>query len=45
LHFSNSTCYTARHVQEQMASHRCVGVPHPPYSSDLAIADSTCLAG
>jgi histone-lysine N-methyltransferase SETMAR len=39
LHFDNSKCHTARYVQEKKASHRCVHVPHPPYSPDLAIAD------
>jgi hypothetical protein len=29
LHFGNSKCHTARHVQEQMVSHRSVRVPHP----------------
>jgi hypothetical protein len=28
LHFDNSKCHIAQHVQEQMASHRCVCVPH-----------------
>jgi hypothetical protein len=37
LYFDNSKCHTARHVQEEMASHRCVPVPHLPYSPDLAI--------
>jgi hypothetical protein len=39
LHFDNSRCHTARHVQEEMASRRCVRVSHPPYSTDLAVAD------
>jgi hypothetical protein len=42
LHFDNSKCRTARHVQGQMASHRCARVSHPtapPDSPDLAIAD------
>jgi hypothetical protein len=39
LHFGNSKCHAARHVQEETASHRRVGVPHHPDSPDLAIAD------
>jgi hypothetical protein len=39
LHFDNSKCHIARYVQGEMASHRCVRVPHPPYSPDIAIAD------
>jgi hypothetical protein len=39
LHFDNSKCHAARHVQEQMDNHRCVRVPHPMYSLDLATAD------
>jgi hypothetical protein len=39
LHFDDSKWHTARHVQEQMASHRRVCVSYPPDSSDLAIAD------
>jgi hypothetical protein len=39
LHFDNSKCHTARHVQEQMASSLCVRVPHPTYSPGLAIAN------
>jgi 4-alpha-glucanotransferase len=40
LHFDNSKRHTVRYVQEQMANHQCVRVPHapPPYSPDLAIA-------
>jgi hypothetical protein len=38
LHFDNSKFHTARHVQGQMASRRCVRVPYPPHSPDLAIA-------
>jgi hypothetical protein len=37
LHFDNSRCHTAQHVQEQTVNQRCVRVP--PYSSDLAIAE------
>jgi hypothetical protein len=39
LHFEYSKWHTAGHVQEEMARHRGVRVPHPPYSLDLAIAD------
>jgi hypothetical protein len=39
LHFDISKCHIARHVQEQIASCRCVRVPQPPYLPDLAIAD------
>jgi hypothetical protein len=39
LHFDNSKGHTARYVQEEMASHRCVCVPHSPYSPDVAITD------
>jgi hypothetical protein len=39
LHFHNSRCHTARQVQDEMVCRRCVRVPHPPYSPDLAIAD------
>jgi hypothetical protein len=28
-HFDNSKYHTAQHVQEQMAGHRCVRLPHP----------------
>jgi hypothetical protein len=28
LHFANSKCNTARHVQKQMAGHRRIRVPH-----------------
>jgi hypothetical protein len=45
LHFDNSKWHTARHVQEQTASRRCVRVPHWPCSRDLAIADFYLLAG
>jgi hypothetical protein len=34
LHFDDSKCHSARHVQEKIASHRCVLVPHRAYSSD-----------
>jgi hypothetical protein len=39
LHFDDVKCHPARYVQEEMASHRCVRVPHPPYSPHVAIAD------
>jgi hypothetical protein len=39
LDFDNSKCHTARHVQEQMVSHRWVGFPHTPCSPNVAIAD------
>jgi hypothetical protein len=39
LHFDNSRCQTARHVQEEMASHPGCRVSHPTYSPDSAIAD------
>jgi hypothetical protein len=31
-HFNNSYCHIARHIQEQMASHRCVFFPTPVFS-------------
>jgi hypothetical protein len=36
LHFENSACHL---VTDEMACFRCRGVPHPPYSYDLAICD------
>jgi hypothetical protein len=39
LHFDNSKCHTARHAQEEFATHWCARVPHSQYSPDLAIAD------
>jgi hypothetical protein len=44
LHFDNSKCHTAQHVQEHTVSHRCVRLPHLLYSADLAIQDF-CLFG
>jgi hypothetical protein len=29
LYFDNSKCHTVWHIQEQMASYRCVPGPHP----------------
>jgi hypothetical protein len=45
LQFGNSKCQTARHVQEEMAVRQCVGVRHPLYSPDLAIADFHLFGG
>jgi hypothetical protein len=45
LHFDNSKCHTARHVQEPMASHRCVRVPHPRIRPTWRSQTSICLAG
>jgi hypothetical protein len=44
LHFNNSTCHTARHVQEQMASLLCVRVPHPRIHLTWPSQTSNCLA-
>jgi hypothetical protein len=44
LHFDNSKCHTTRDVQKQMANHRWIRAPQPPYLPDLAIADF-CLFG
>jgi hypothetical protein len=32
LHFHNFKFHSARHVQEQMASHHCIRVPHPIFT-------------
>jgi hypothetical protein len=43
LHFKNFKRHAAGHVQEEMASHGCVRVPHPRYSPDLAFASFNLL--
>jgi hypothetical protein len=44
LHFDNSKCHTGRHVQEQVASHRCVPVRHPHIHPTWPLQTSICLA-
>jgi hypothetical protein len=39
LHFDNSKCRAAQHVQEQIINHRCVCIPHASYSLDLGMGD------
>jgi hypothetical protein len=39
LHFDNSKCCTARHVEEEIASHRCLRISRALYSFDLSMAD------
>jgi hypothetical protein len=39
LHFDDSKCHAAWHVQDKMASHRCARVRHRSDSPDLAIPD------
>jgi hypothetical protein len=45
LYFDNSKHHTARHAQEQMASHGCVRVPHPRIHPTWQSQNSPCLAG
>jgi hypothetical protein len=39
LDFDNSRCHTAKIVSEEMTRLKCKRVLHPPYSSELRIAD------
>jgi hypothetical protein len=45
LHFNNSNGHTGQHVQEQIASDRCVRVPHPGIHPTWPSQTSTFLAG
>jgi hypothetical protein len=45
LHFDNSKCHTAPHVQEQMASRRCALFPTARIHATWPSQTSTCLAG
>jgi len=39
LHHDNAPAYTALSVQQFLAKNNMMGIPHPPYSPDLAPCD------